>query len=106
MSQVVSKADYARLKSVSAARVSQWISAGQIERSALVGEGRGAKIDVALADEQLRRKLDIGQRVGNGLSTRLGGSPADKTGSRARRGAAVRACRATCGSGAIGDRQV
>jgi hypothetical protein len=77
MSQVVSKADFARLKNVSAARVSQWISGGKINGNALVGEGRNAQIDVAIADEQLRERLDIGQRVGNGLATRLGQAPAD-----------------------------
>lgn len=77
MSQVVSKAAFARLKSVSAARVSQWISGGKIDGAALVGEGRTAQIDVAIADQQLRERLDMGQRVGNGLSTRLGRATAE-----------------------------
>ncbi|MBR1150103.1 hypothetical protein [Bradyrhizobium sp. JYMT SZCCT0428] len=75
MSQVVSKAAFARLKNVSAARVSQWISGGKINGAALVGEGRNAQIDVTIADQQLRERLDIGQRVGNGLATRLGDTP-------------------------------
>jgi hypothetical protein len=73
MSQVVSKADYARLKNVSAPRVSQWIAQGKIDGDAIEGEGRGAKIRVAIADQQLRDRLDMSQRSGNGLSTRLGG---------------------------------
>jgi hypothetical protein len=68
---VLSKSQYAVLKNVSAGRVSQWISEGKISADALVGEGRGAKIDVGRADADLRRNLDIGQRFGNGLSTRL-----------------------------------
>jgi hypothetical protein len=68
---LVSKADFARLKNVSGARVSQWIASGKLDGAALVGEGRAAKIDVAIADEQLRQRLDLTQRVGNGLSTRL-----------------------------------
>jgi hypothetical protein len=68
---VVSKSQYALLKNVSRGRVSQWISEGKIEPDALVGDGHSAKIDVRKADAHLRRKLDIGQRFGNGLSTRL-----------------------------------
>lgn len=68
---VVSKSQYAALKNVSPGRVSQWISEGKIEPDAMVGEGRSAKINVALADQYLRRKLDMSQRTGNGLATRL-----------------------------------
>ena len=68
---VVSKSQYAVLKNVSPGRVTQWISEGKIDADALVGEGRGAKINVAVADQQLRRKLDLSQRLGNGLATRF-----------------------------------
>lgn len=68
---VVSKSQYALLKNVTPGRVSQWISEGKIEPDAIVGDGRAAKIDVAKADAHLRRKLDINQRAGNGISTRL-----------------------------------
>ena len=68
---VVSKSQYAVLKNVTPGRVSQWISEGKIESDALVGEGRGAKIDVVKADAHLRRKLDSKQIAGNGISTRL-----------------------------------
>lgn len=67
---VVSKAQYARLKNVSAARVSQWISEGKIEPDALIGAGRHAKIDPRKADAYLRKNLNIDQVHGNGLSTR------------------------------------
>lgn len=69
--QIVSKTDFARLKNVSPARVSQWISGGKIDGKAIVGEGRNAQIDVEFANEQLRQRLDMAQRVGNGLATRL-----------------------------------
>jgi hypothetical protein len=72
---VVSKSQYAALKNVSPGRVSQWISEGKIEPDALIGEGRSAKINVAVADRQLKQKLDLSQRLGNGLATRLGETP-------------------------------
>jgi hypothetical protein len=57
---------------VSAGRVSQWISEGKISGAAIVGEGRGAGIDVELAREQLKLRLSTDERFGlNGLSTTL-----------------------------------
>lgn len=69
--EVVSKGRFAELRNVSPGRVSQWISEGKIKPNALVGEGRNAKIDVAIATVQLREALDLGQRTGNGIDTRL-----------------------------------
>lgn len=69
--EIVSKGRFAELRNVSPGRVSQWISEGKIKPNALVGEGRNAKIDVAVATLQLRETLDISQRAGNGLETRL-----------------------------------
>lgn len=69
---ILSKGEYARLKGVSPGRVSQWIAAGQIGPEALDGVGRSAKIRVAIANEQLKQRLDINQRLGsNGLATNL-----------------------------------
>lgn len=68
---VVSKGEFARLLGVTPARVSQMISQGKIGADALEGEGRSAKVRVATARAQLRRNLDIGQRLGNGINTRL-----------------------------------
>ena len=59
--EVVSKGQFAALRNVSPSRVSQWISEGKIKPDALVGEGRNAKINVAVATRQLRDSLDIGQ---------------------------------------------
>jgi hypothetical protein len=73
---VVSKGRFAELRNVSPGRVSQWISEGKIKPNALVGEGRNAKINVAIAVQQLRDALDVGQRTGNGLDTNLDLPPA------------------------------
>lgn len=69
--EVVSKGRFAELRNVSPGRVSQWISEGKIKSTALVGDGRNAKINVAVATLQLRQTLSIDQRTGNGIDTRL-----------------------------------
>lgn len=69
--EVVSKGQFAALRKVSPGRVSQWISEGKIKPNALVGQGRNAKIDVAVATLQLRSSLDVNQAAGNGLATNL-----------------------------------
>lgn len=68
---VISKSEFARRRNVAPARVTQWINAGQIKGAAIVGEGRGARIRESVACQQLNRSLDVSQRFGNGLSTRL-----------------------------------
>lgn len=78
---VVTKGRFAEICNVSAGRVSQWLADGKISGDAIVGEGRGAQIDVEKAQAQLRGKLDIDQRhSGNGLATNLGGEsgPVDR----------------------------
>lgn len=69
--ELVSKGEFAVQRGVSAGRVSQWISEGKIGPEALVGTGQRAKINVPLAVEHLRARLDAGQRFGNGLATNL-----------------------------------
>lgn len=70
--QIIRKSDFAKMCGVSAARVSQWISEGKISGSALVGDGRGARINVGEAIAQLKLRLDVSQRFGlNGITTRL-----------------------------------
>jgi hypothetical protein len=61
--KLVSKGDFAGLVGVSAGRVSQLIKDGRLA-GALVGEGRGARIDVAKAMALLDVGLDISQRIG------------------------------------------
>lgn len=73
---VLSKSAFAREIGVSPARVSQYIGEKKLSGEALVGEGRNAQIRVGVAKFQLRQLLDIGQRFGNGLDTRLDGPPA------------------------------
>lgn len=68
---VVSKGDFARICGVSPGRVTQWITEGKISGAALVGEGRSAKIVVALAQRQVSARTDSGQAFGNGLKTNL-----------------------------------
>lgn len=72
---VVSKGDFARLIGVSPGRVSQYISEGKIKPDALDGDGVRAKVIVEVAMAQLRASLDIGQRLGNGIATRLDAAP-------------------------------
>jgi len=68
---IVSKGEFAQMIGVTNGRISQMIAAGQIGPEALEGTGQRAKIRVETAKAQLRRRLDIGQRMGNGLTTRL-----------------------------------
>lgn len=68
---VVSKGQFAQLANVSAGRVSQWIAEGKLSGAALVGEGRSARIKVSVAQAQLRTRIDVGQRFGNGINTKL-----------------------------------
>lgn len=76
--EVVSKGAFAEMMGVSAPRVSQWLREGKIGRDALVGEGRAARVNVALARRQLAERLDPSQAWGiNGLAAR--GSAARRT---------------------------
>jgi hypothetical protein len=67
----VSKGDFAAIIGVSPGRISQYIAAGKISAASLVGQGRNARIDVERAKADLRNSLDISQRLGNGIDTRL-----------------------------------
>ena len=69
--ETLPKGKFAELCGVTAGRVSQWIAAGKIKPDSLQGEGRTAKVIVARAQADLRDTLDISQRLGNGLGTRL-----------------------------------
>lgn len=76
MSETLTKGQFATLTGVTPGRVSQWIAEGKLTGSALVGEGRSARINVAVASDQLRLKLDTNQRFGlNGLGTALPSPP-------------------------------
>lgn len=61
--EAVRKSTYAKLRGVSAGRVSQWLADGMISGEAIVGVGRSARIVVSLADAQLRERLDHPRRL-------------------------------------------
>lgn len=71
----ISKGEFARRRNVSPGRVSQWIAEGKISGAAIVGEGRAALIDEAVACAQLDRALHVDQRFGNGLKTSIAPAP-------------------------------
>lgn len=60
---------------VTPGRVSQMIAEGKIGPNALDGEGRNAKVRVALAKRQIAAQRDPGQALGNGLGTRVDSAP-------------------------------
>jgi hypothetical protein len=71
MEGAVSKGEFAALIGVSPGRVSQYLTEGKISAAALQGSGRSAKIIVERAKADLRITLDVSQRLGNGIETRL-----------------------------------
>jgi len=75
MTIAVSKGEFARIIGVSPGRVSQYLTEGKISPAALEGTGRSAKIRVDQARADLRLTLDVSQRLGNGIETRLDGEP-------------------------------
>ena len=68
---VLPKGQFAAMIGVSPGRVSQYIAEGKLFGAALVGSGRDQRIDVAIAREQLKNRLDPSQMAGNGIATRL-----------------------------------
>ena len=70
------RGDFAALCNVKPSRLSHWIAEGRISGSAIVGEGRSARIRVEEAQKQLRRTLDPNQMTANGNGTNLGPAPA------------------------------
>ncbi|AXS39255.1 hypothetical protein [Breoghania sp. L-A4] len=68
---LVSKGEFAKLINVTPGRVSQYITEGKLTADAFDGSGRSAKVRVEQACRQLKLRLDISQRLGNGITTRL-----------------------------------
>jgi DNA-binding transcriptional regulator YdaS (Cro superfamily) len=62
--EAVTKQEFAALVGVSPSCVSQWIARRKISGDALVGRGCRSRIHVEIAREQLRKNLDIDQRLG------------------------------------------
>jgi hypothetical protein len=72
MTTLMKKIDFARRCNVDRSRVTQWCKAGQISGAAIVGTGRTAMLDPAIALKQLKLRLSTNERCGlNGLSTNL-----------------------------------
>lgn len=59
MTQIVTKTAFAALCNVKPPRVSQWLSEGRIKPESVVGTGRHAKINVAMAQADLRGSVDV-----------------------------------------------
>jgi hypothetical protein len=69
---IMMKSEFAKRCNVSKSRVSQWLAAKQIDGAAIVGTGRNAKLEPAIALAQLKLRLATDERYGlNGLSTNL-----------------------------------
>jgi hypothetical protein len=69
---IMMKSGFAKRCNVSKSRVSQWLSEGKIDSKAIVGTGRTAKLEAALALSQLKLRLSTDERYGlNGRSTNL-----------------------------------
>ena len=72
MTTLMRKIDFARRCNVDRSRVTQWCKAGQISGAAIVGTGRTAMLDPAIALKQLKLRLSTNERFGlNGLGTNL-----------------------------------
>ena len=63
---VETKAAFARRRGKTPTAIAQWVKAGHLSGKALVGTGRDTRIDVEEAERQLARRLDPGQKLGNG----------------------------------------
>lgn len=61
---LVTKTKFAEISGVSGAMVSLWIKRKKIYGDAIIGEGRAARIVVDVARQQLKRTLDLSQRLG------------------------------------------
>jgi predicted XRE-type DNA-binding protein len=68
--QEMSQADFARAMNVSRAAVSQWKSKNILREDAFTKPGKSGKVIYHVALEQVRRNRDIGQSLGNGITTR------------------------------------
>ena len=70
---LVTRAMFARITKVTPSCVWNWVHDGKIDGDAVSGTGRGLRIDVDRALEQLKRRLSIDESVGlNGIGTDLG----------------------------------
>lgn len=78
--QEMSQAEFARAMNVSRAAVSQWKSKDILREDAFTKPGKSGKVIFSVAVEQVRRNRDIGQALGNGLTTRTSCDAPDEIG--------------------------
>lgn len=74
---VVTKAEFARMCGVHPSQVTRWRASGKIDEEAVEVRAGREVIVVERARAQLKARLDVGQRFGNGLGTRLDGPRPD-----------------------------
>lgn len=92
--QVVSKTEFARMRGVSQARVTQWIRDGKLPQDALVGTGRSAQIRVAMAQMALDGSLELSRKLGYDALRRPPSGASDDSGDYNRRIASAKAATA------------
>jgi hypothetical protein len=63
MSDTLTKLQFAQRLGRNPSQVTRWIAAGKLQGMAIVGEGRGARINLPEALRQLNMSLDIGQQL-------------------------------------------
>lgn len=73
--RLVSKSEFARLRGITPARISQLIGDGRIHGDAIVGTGPRAQIDANVANQQLGDSLDITQQMAQQRPTAPDGLP-------------------------------
>lgn len=71
----MTKSEFARHIGVVPSRITRMIADGIIGADALVGVGRGARVQVELALRQVQLRRHVGQALGNGLTTVLDSAP-------------------------------
>jgi hypothetical protein len=72
---LVTKTKFAEISGVTGAMVSMWIKRRKIYGDAIVGEGRAARIVVDIARAQLKKTLDLSQRLGANGKVRFDDDP-------------------------------
>lgn len=73
MNEVLTKSAFASFVGVTRGRVSQWLTERKLSGAALVGSGHRARIRVDVALDQLKKTLDIDQRLSGNARARLDG---------------------------------
>ncbi len=80
MTTVLSKKAFAASINISPSRLSHLLAESKIGGRAIVGRGRAARINVAIAKAQLAKTLDLDRRTGAGGRARLDRASSDRIG--------------------------